>query len=279
VLDRIEKIGRIEDRPMSVVEDKLVYKSVGDIDLSLYSFRPADTDSAELLAGIVFFHGGGWAGGDPQQFFQQSRYLAERGMLAASAEYRLIEKHGTTPFECVADGKSALRWLREHAEELTIDPERLAAGGASAGGHVAATAGLVPGFDDEGGNTDVSSRPNALVLFNPVLDTTPSGWENGAKMLGNRARDLSPMHHVEAGAPPCLLLHGRDDEAVPYENAERFCRRMQEAGNRCELVGYEGEGHGFFNAGRDDGTGPFLQTIREADAFLRSLGYLHDAAS
>ena len=264
---------------MSVVEDKLVYKSVGDVDLSLYSFRPADTDPEELLAGIVFFHGGGWTGGDPQQFFQQSRYLAERGMLAVSAQYRLIESHGTTPFECVADGKSAVRWLREHAEELGLDPERLAAGGGSAGGHVAASAAILPGFDEEGENTGVSSRPSALVLFNPVLDTTLSGRQNGARMLDKRARDLSPMHHVGEGIPPCLILHGRDDEAVPYENAERFCRRMQEAGNRCELVGYEGEGHGFFNAGRDDGTGLFLQTIREADAFLRSLGYLHDAAS
>jgi acetyl esterase/lipase len=264
---------------MSVVEDKVIYKTVGGVDLTMYMFRPAEEDPAELLAGIVFFHGGGWMGGEPQQFFQQSRYLAERGMLAASAEYRLIEKHGTTPFECVADGKSAIRWLREHAEELAIDPERVAAGGGSAGGHVAASAAVLPGFDEEGENRDVSSRPNAMVLFNPVLDTTLSGWQSGARMLDRRARELSPMHHIEAGVPPCLILHGQDDDTVPYENAERFCRRMQEAENRCELVGYEGEGHGFFNVGRDDGTGPFLQTIREADAFLRSLGYLHDASS
>jgi len=264
---------------MSVVEDSLVYKTVEGVDLRLYTFRPAEEDPAELLPGIVFFHGGGWVGGDPQQFFQQSRYLAERGMLACSARYRLIDVHGTSPLECVKDGKSAIRWMRAHAETLGLDPERLAAGGGSAGGHVAASAAMLPGFDEDGEDPAVSSRPNALVLFNPVLDTTNTGWQNGAKMLGKRARDLSPMHHIAHQMPPCLLLHGKDDAAVPFENAERFCRRMTDAGNRCELIGYDGEGHGFFNRGRDEGNGPFLQTVREADAFLRSLGYLHDAPS
>lgn len=265
--------------PMSIVEDKVVYKSAGDVELAMHMFRPAEEDPTELLAAIVFFHGGGWTGGDPQQFFEQSRYLAEHGMLAASAEYRLIGKPGPPPLECVADGKSAVRWMRQRASELGVDPARLAAGGGSAGGHVAACAGILPGFDEDGEDPTVSSRPNALVLFNPILDTTMTGWTDGAQRLDKLGRELSPLHHVERGAPPCLILHGRNDEVVPYENAERFCRRMQEVDTRCELVGYDGEGHGFFNRGGEDQTGPFLQTIREADAFLRSLGYLHDAAS
>ena len=98
------------------------------------------------VPGIVFFFGGGWISGTPEQFFPHCRYLSERGMVAASAEYRIRDSHGTDPAACVRDGKSALTWLFAHAEEFGIDADQLLAGGGSAGGQVAAASTFLSGF-------------------------------------------------------------------------------------------------------------------------------------
>jgi acetyl esterase/lipase len=257
---------------MDVEPRQIVYKTPTGAPLHLHVFDPAPR--SERAAAIVFFFGGGWHGGTPEQFFPHCRRLAARGMLAASAVYRTAGSHGASPFECVADGKSAVRWLRVHADELNIDPARIAAGGGSAGGHVAACTGVLKGFDEPGEDLRVSSRPSALVLFNPVIDTTETGF--GAARLGGRARDLSPVHHVEPGAPPTIIFHGTADTAVPLENVERFRRAMLSAGSRCELVPFEGKAHGFFNYSRDREA--YAQTVAAAEEFLASLGLLPPAA-
>ena len=110
-------------------------------------------------AAIVFFFGGGWKGGTTRQFARQATYLAGRGMIAAIADYRVQSRHGVTPDVCVEDAKSAVRWLRQHANELCIDPARLVGSGGSAGAHLAACTALVPGFDAPGDNRSISTRP------------------------------------------------------------------------------------------------------------------------
>lgn len=226
---------------------EVIYKTVNDVDLRADVFEPRRGPDDDPGAAIVFFHGGGWSGGAPTQFHEHCKHLASRGMLAISAQYRLLGSTARSPFDCVADGKSAARWVRLHAAELGVDPGRVAAGGGSAGGHVAACAGVIEGLDEEGEDRDVSSTPDCLVLFNPVIDTSPSGWQRGAELLGEEAEKLSPTHHVSPGAPPCLIFHGTEDTTVPFENAARFHRLMEEAGNTCELVGFERQPHGFFN--------------------------------
>ena len=115
-----------------------VYKTIGDVKLKMHIFYPEDHKPTDKRPAIVFFYGGGWKGGSVGQFGNQSRYLASRGMVAMCAEYRTQNRHKTTPFECVIDGKSAVRWARKNAARLGIDPGKIAAGGGSAGGHVAA---------------------------------------------------------------------------------------------------------------------------------------------
>ncbi|MDH4238929.1 MAG: carboxylesterase family protein, partial [Phycisphaerae bacterium] len=90
----------------------VVYKTIGEVELKLHIFKPPEQDAKELSPAIVFFFGGGWVGGTPEQFYHQCEHFASRGMVAISAEYRVKNRHGTTPFECVADGKSAIRWVR-----------------------------------------------------------------------------------------------------------------------------------------------------------------------
>jgi len=253
-----------------------IYKRVNGTELLMHICEPEKRDLPTSV--IVFFFGGGWTGGDPRQFFEHCAYLASRGMLAISAEYRVKARHGTTPFECVEDGKSAIRWVRSHAAELGISEERIAAGGGSAGGHVAACTAAISGFEAEDEDLSISSEPNALVLFNPVIDTTPTGWLPGSKVLGARAEELSPVHHVAPGLPPCIVFHGTADAGVPFENVERFRGLMEEAGNSCELIGFEGAGHGFFNHVSMRPTNDpdaYTNTVRAADRFLAGLGYVH----
>ncbi|MEZ6066582.1 MAG: alpha/beta hydrolase [Planctomycetaceae bacterium] len=144
------------------------YKTIGDVTLRLHIFNPTGLERGDRRGAIVFFFGGGWVSGTATQFYPQSQHLAARGMVAICAEYRVKNQHGTKPYECVEDGKSALRWVRSHAAELGIDPDRIAAGGGSAGGHVAAAVATTEGFEAKSDDLQVSCRPQALVLFNPV---------------------------------------------------------------------------------------------------------------
>jgi acetyl esterase len=254
----------------------VVYKRVGEVELSLSVFLPQGHQASDRRPAIVFFFGGGWAGGTPKQFYQQARAFADLGLVAASADYRVIGKHKITPFECVKDGKSAVRWLRAHAAEWGIDPQRIIAAGGSAGGHVAACTGVIVGHDEAGENPSVSSLPNAMILYNPVIDTTEKGY-GAARFSADQVTALSPCHHVHPGIVPTLVFHGTADTTVPYENAERFQRQMAEAGNRCDLIAFEGKKHGFFNGtffrgGTSDED--FQATMDKSLVFLRSLGYL-----
>jgi acetyl esterase/lipase len=260
-----------------------VYKKTGDTELTLQIFEPAAGPKTGRPA-IVFFFGGGWNSGSPKQFEPHSRHLAARGMVAIVADYRVASRHKVKPVACVADAKSALRWVRRHAERLGIDPQRIAAGGGSAGGHLAAATATVPGFDEPGEDKTVSAVPDALVLFNPALVLAPiSGLDLAgfgdrvpADRMGTDAVNLSPAHHVKKGAPPTIVFHGKADTTVPYATAEKFTEIMRAAGNRCELVGYEGQPHGFFNHGRGDNK-MYAATLAATDAFLVSLGWLKPA--
>jgi acetyl esterase/lipase len=202
-------------------------------------------------------------------------------MVAMVADYRVGSRQKAKPVNCVADAKSCLRWIRANAKRLGIDPDRVAAGGGSAGGHLAAALGTLPGLDEPGEDTHLSAVPNALVLFNPVVLLAPwrdlvlegFGTRASTDRLGAEPQTLSPIHHVRTGAPPTIIFHGKSDTTVPYSTVEAFANAMKEAGNRCELVGYEGQGHGFFNLDRS-GEKFYRETLAAADRFLVSLGYL-----
>lgn len=253
------------------------YKTVGDTKLNLYIFRPT---AAKNAPAIVFFFGGGWKSGTPQQFEVQCRELAKRGMVAITADYRVESRHGVKPTQCLADARSAIRWVRAHAEQLGVDPQRIAAGGGSAGGHLAACTPFITEFDEPREDKTVSAVPNALVLFNPALVLAPIegfdaegfGTRVPAERMGTKPENLSPAHHITKNAPPTIIFHGREDTTVPFASAEAFTAKMKSLGNRCELHGFDGQKHGFFNGDE------FKQkTLAEADQFLVSLGWLKPA--
>lgn len=256
-----------------------VYKTIGDVQLSITLHEPAGRNAP--TPAIVFFFGGGWTSGNVEQFEQHCIHFASRGMLATRADYRVKSRHGVSPFECVADARSAVRWLRARAGELNIDTGRVAAAGGSAGGHLAANTAIDSHCDHPDDDLSIAATPQALVLFNPVLDTVPASWgdkahnDNVARLLekfGTRGQTVSPMHNVHAGWPPTIIFHGQEDQTVPFTQPQRFADLMRDAGNTCHLVGYRGKGHGFFNHHRDRAC--YHDTLRRADAFLTSLGWL-----
>ncbi|MEZ6104933.1 MAG: sulfatase-like hydrolase/transferase [Pirellulaceae bacterium] len=252
--------------PRALLEtESLVYKVVDDRELQLHIEKPGDWQPNDRRPAIVFFFGGGWVGGTPNQFKPQSEFLAGHGMVGIRVEYRTIDRAGADPpVICCQDAKSAMRYVRSHAAELGIDPDRIVASGGSAGGHLAAFTSMVDGIDDPNDDTDVSPRANALVLFNPVFDNGPDqGW--GHARVGERYREFSPAHNISADDPPALVFLGDSDNLIPVVVLERFQERMRQAGVTCEARVYENAGHGFFN--RE----PHLsQTLEATVEFLRA---------
>lgn len=232
--------------------------------LNLDLFLPPNHEVSEKRPCIVFFFGGGWSGGDTKQFFGFSKYLASRGIIAVSAQYRTKSSHGATPNQCVEDGKKAIRYLRRHADELGIDPDQVIAGGGSAGGHVAAALAMCPKIDAFP-NDPITCLPNALVLLNPVYDNGPGGY--GHERVTDYWQDISPLHNIRSGLPPTIVFFGSNDKHVPVATADAFQASMIAAGNECETHVYEGQSHGFFHISKG-GRKMFEDVLVKIDAFL-----------
>ena len=247
-----------------------VYKEASGDKLWIYRFDSSEKDAAAKPA-VVFFFGGGWNGGSVAQVEQHARYLASRGIVSFVADYRVNSRQKTGPDACVADGKSAIRWIRKNSGRLGIDPSRIAAGGGSAGGHVAAATGICDGLDDsaEKGST-ISSKSNALLLFNPVYDNGPKGYGH------NRAKPwfpaISPAHNISKDDPPTIVFLGSEDSLIPVSTAEKFDGDLKAVGVRSELWVYDGQPHGFFNEQKNQKA--FIDTVKKMDKFLQKLEWL-----
>jgi len=246
-----------------VEKTSFVYKNVDGIQLEMTMYKPL-VSSAVKLPAIVFFFGGGWVSGSPEQFKFQAQYLATRGIVAFCPDYRTKSRHSTTPFESVMDAKSAIRYLKTHGDELGIDTDKIVASGGSAGGHLAACTAVIKNINEGSDDLTVSSVPVALVLYNPVVDTGKKGY--GQEKLAGREFELSPVHHITADEPVTLIMHGKADKTVPYENAVRFCYLMKQQNNKCSLIGYKKQEHGFFNYNRSPKY--FKKTLSKTESFL-----------
>ena len=249
------------------IEDSFIYKTVEGRDLRIDWTRPAEWKQADNRAAVAFIHGGGWVGGAPGQFAPHSTELAEDGLVCFRIEYRLIPKGiPGPPFNAVSDVSDAFRYIRGHADALGIDPNRIAAGGGSAGGHLSAYLGMMDDEVKEG----VSRKPNALLLFNPVYNNGPGQW--GHKRVGDAYRDYSPAHNIDANDPPACVVLGTDDALIPVEIAEQFRDEMKKAGLDSRLFLYDGQPHGFFNLRASNGKFYRITTDR-MKTFLMDHGF------
>ena len=258
------------------VKKNVLYKQTEEAKLTLDLYYPESYSSGELLPTAIFYFGGGWVGGNRNHFAPHCKYLASRGMLAVTADYRIFSKHGTSPQQAVFDARSAMRYLKENANTLGVDTSRLVAGGGSAGGHLALGTATLHDFNGSSDNLTVSPVPKALLLYNPVVNTTSTGY--GSSKVGSDTIKLSPYHQIKSDVPPMLLFHGSDDRTVPLENIEQLNRKLDELLVSHTFYTYPGQGHGFFNLGRENDK-YFIETLYQTDTFLQSLGYLTGVAT
>ncbi len=263
-----------QDAARPAPSEKRVYKEIGDTKLEVWIYKPAGWKASDRRSAIVFYHGGGWRNGSPSAFSRQSAKLAERGMVAISVQYRLTSQPGVTLVDCVKDAKSAFRWVKRQAKELGIDPEKIAAGGGSAGGHLAASLATLDAIDDEKDDVTISTRPAALVLFNPALRLS-SAREKEAISPGAPSRaSVSPYEHVKRDHPPTIIFHGEADTTVPIQSARDYAAKVKGLGGDCKVVGFADQPHSFFN--RE----PFVwETLKQAAVFIEKQGLLPTAAS
>ncbi|MGA2621306.1 MAG: alpha/beta hydrolase [Thermoguttaceae bacterium] len=249
-------VSQAEDSASSPPTKTFTYKKTKQADLAIFVHYPPGWKDTDKRPAIVFFFGGGFRFGSVSQFEPQAAYFASRGMVAARADYRVKSRHGVEPDACVEDAKSALRWLRQNAATLGVDPNRIVASGSSSGGYLAACTAC-PGLDAAGEDTSISSKSNATVLFFPYLPfaNEQSTWK------------IVPTLHLTKETPPTLILFGTKDALL--KRGEEFMARSKEVGHRAEMFLADGVGHGFFNAPiwRD-------RTLYRTDEFLATLGCL-----
>ncbi len=215
--------------------EKIVYKKSIQGDLYLYLLRP-EGENKKPLSAIVYFFGGGWVTGSVEYQIANAAWFRDHGIIGITADYRTKSKHGISPVECIKDAKSAIRYVRMHAAELGIDPDKIIAAGGSAGGHIAFCT-AIEGGDEAGEDRTISSKPNALVLHNPVLG------EGFGESFFMEHPEFSPMLRITKGMPPTILSNGTKDGTTPYEIAQKFTLLMKKSGNTCELITVQDADH------------------------------------
>ena len=245
--------------------------------LDIYRSREG---SGERLPAVIQVHGGGWIlGSRSEQGIPLLNHLAANGWIGFNVDYRLSPR-ATLP-EHVVDVKRAIAWVRENAEDLGVDPERIAITGGSAGGHLTALAALTPNDPQlQPGFEDADTSVMAAVPFYGLYDLLDEAkiyrhlhdWLFAKVVLKQRVEDasdlyrsVSPTHRVTADAPPFLIFHGDDDTLVPVADARAFVKRLEDVSQHPVLyVEMPGAEHAF-------DIFPSLRTARVVECIERFL--------
>lgn len=243
-----------------------VYKTSGGVERKMEIYFPPNHDPAKTkVPGLILFHGGGWQGGELSQFRYACAYFASRGLVCATAEYQMLGKSGIEKLGkgesrkrvCVTDAKSAIRWLKQNAAQLGIDPSRVITGGGSAGGHISALATMNPGLNDPADPKDIDPKVVAYLWFNPAFE---------ANDINDSEIDI--LTHLKADLPPAIVFFGdKDSWKVGWDVAHVKWKTL--GTKSIDLRIAPGQGHSFFN--KD----PWRTvTLIAADEFLVRQGLL-----
>jgi acetyl esterase/lipase len=222
------------------------YKTVNSFNLDLHIFLPDSLSQKTKRPVIVYFHGGSWTEGTPEWDFWNCSNYAKQGWVAVAVEYRIADRHETTPFEAVKDAKSAIRWLRMNAELYNIDTARIVASGNSAGGHLVLTTAMAGEINEKTDNLNYSASPNILLINSGVFNITVDGgtaWISKNLTDKSFVQKISPQHLLRKGLPPMLIIHGTNDQSVDYSSAKSFADEMEIMGNDFEFHTLEGAHH------------------------------------
>ena len=253
------------DVPVGKVQ---IYKNEGDTAREIEIFFPKDHDPAQkAVPGIIMFHGGGWGGGHRKQFRYLCHYFSTRGLVAATVTYKLASKAGPKNAKgtesrkrvCITDAKSAIRWYKQNAKRLGINPLKIIAGGGSAGGHISLLATTNPGLNDPSDTRKYDTTVAAYLLFNPALSASDA-----------KDPQVDFLQHLKDDLPPAMVFFGSEDTWLKkgWKTASAKMTSLK-ISDSVDVRIANGQGHGFFNRQ------PWSDvTLIEADRFLKALGYL-----
>jgi alpha-L-fucosidase 2 len=210
------------------------------------------------FAAVILVHGGAWVMGDKTNNVQPLiQPLSDAGFAWFSISYRLAADVARNPIGAAmqlgtaeSDVRKAVAFVKDHAAEYRVNRNRIALLGESAGGQLAAMAALRPGVDASVQGVVAFYTPSDLAMLARTSALVPDGVRDAVKgtlfddLLMAGLTEFSPINAVSASAPPFLLIHGTDDNVVPFAQSERFCDKLRASGAACELVPVNGGGHG-----------------------------------
>jgi acetyl esterase/lipase len=204
----------------------------------IYVFEPKKSNRTD--SAVITVHGGGWKWGKAAWTFDSARAFADAGMLAVAVDYRLSSDK-ITPVNAFNDVCNALKWIRERFHQYSLDPNKVAAYGVSAGGQLSSLAAT------KGCNNHLGSKknggPDLLILWSPALDVENDGWFKKLLQGKSTAAENSPIATINNNMPPVSIVQGALDTLTPTISAEKFCKMIKAEKGVCELNVYSGVGH------------------------------------
>lgn len=232
--------------PAGEVRPNVEYGRAGSQSLQLDAFLPV---GAGPFPAAIIVHGGAWVAGDRRWNVEPLfRPLADAGFACFSISYRLANEFAIFG-AAVEDVEQAIRYVRAHALDFKVDPQRIVLVGESAGGQLAAMASLgktganVKAVVSFYAPTDLEQLAQSSTIVPEIFRQAVKGTPFAGTILA-RLRELSPLRHVHNGMPPFLLIHGTADSLVPFEQSRNMCKAIRNAGGECDLVAVNGGGHG-----------------------------------
>lgn len=264
---------------------EFVFKKTPERALKLFVDYPEDWKAGEQRPAIILWYGGGFTQGDAGAFYYQANYFTKRGAVCFRPEYRIRDVDNTLPVFAVEDGISAVRWIKKNAGDFGIDCDKIAVGGGSAGGCMAAAVATVDterlaslGFVGKEDDQTIDTKVAAMILYNPFLDffepTHPRQIEEECLFLGKDPEDyrealhaISAIENVSKQSPPNIILFGTKDAF--YVSDLRWIVKCREIGAECRDFVYQGEVHSWYN------NSPHLEyTTHNVNEFLIDIGFL-----
>ena len=265
-------IGEARDRELLKDAHSYVYHESPQGQLIAHFFLPPEHNpEAAHLNCLLFLHGGMWDASMPTQFIPHCHHFVSRGCLTVTVEYRVFNKHRTNPIEAIEDARMAIGFLKQNAQLIGIDPERIIVVGGGSGGHLALSTAIHSNTEN---TQNLDLRPDAVAAYSAIVDTSPkSGIGHELFPTPKEAKQHSPLAQLPLkDLPPCLLLHGRNDRVAPFDQVAKFAKNYKRKGNHCELIDFEGAGHTFFNYNTNEQL--YNLSLNALDHFLVKLNFL-----
>lgn len=267
--------------------EKITFKTFNNEKLDLWVYDDGNPETDKNRTALIWIHGGGWNSGNPNYFGDDYNYFTKQNIVCFGVEYRLVSKDQNDVEAirlqgAIEDCMDSVSYVRKNANKFGIDPQKVIVIGESAGGHLALclATDIVNRFDE-------TSIPNALIAYNPVVETVARWSQWAAKYDGisfsveefNKRykilKSISPYHNIVKNNIPLLLLTGIDDRVVFPGEVMDFFEKYKAAGNEAEIEFYANTTHAFaLPAWYDKGMESRDKSLEVIEGFLKKHKYL-----